>query len=465
MKEDLKADKDLKTGVAGHLILIGLPGSGKTSLGRAAALRLSMPFIDLDHDIERQNAMKISEMFERHGEEFFRDAETKALKEAVASAVPAVIATGGGAPMRHENVDAMRECGFVVFVDRPPDNIVADVEYDGSRPLLTGADALYEMASQRRPAYLAAAHAVLPNEHGEEEQVKRLADMFRGRGSLRGFAVIGSPIGHTLSPRIHTAIFQKLGVDEPYGALHIPRGELAAFTERVRTSSMRGFNVTIPHKHDIIPFLDGIEDEARLCGAVNTVVVRERKLYGYNTDMDGLLLALRHDGYKYKDAGVLIIGAGGAANGVAYKAAREGAKKIVILSRDGQKAQALADRVRAAVPAADITADKLAPDTAEEAASGSDILINATPLGMHGTAQDFDDFGFLNKLSAHALVCDLVYNPSETQLLKHGRALGLAAQNGLGMLIFQAVLADELFLGKTLDKDELFKIAKGAVQQ
>ena len=162
-----------------HIALIGLSGSGKSSLGRMAAGALGMRFIDVDSEIEREAGMPISRIFELRGEGFFRDAETRATLSAAAQDVPAVIATGGGVILRGENVAALKKGCFVVFLDRPAEQIIRSIPHDDSRPLLKDAADLLAMERERRALYLAAADAVLKNGSSEEEGLKRLLELLR----------------------------------------------------------------------------------------------------------------------------------------------------------------------------------------------------------------------------------------------------------------------------------------------
>jgi shikimate dehydrogenase len=454
-----------------HALLIGLSGSGKSTLGRLAACEFGLPFVDLDAAIEERTGMKIREIFARHGEERFRDEESLVLREALKNPVPSVIATGGGVILRPENAQAMRESGFAVFLDRPVENILRDVRCDGERPLLTNAVKLREMGRDRRALYLKSSDAILGGDTGVEESlrelVKLLNDLWAGSPiPLPEYCVVGDPIAHTLSPAIHGAIFKALGVKGRYGALRVPRGELGAFVERTRNSGMRGFNVTIPHKVDIIPLLDDAAKEARLCGAVNTVVIREGRLYGCNTDMGGLLASLLDAGSGYAGRNILILGAGGASRGVALKAAREGATGITILARRAEAAEKIASSVRPHASCGVRTGEMSGEAMAREARA-ADVLINATPLGMSGSEGDFDSFDFLRGMRPGAFVCDLVYNPPVTGLLRAAGERGLAARNGLGMLIYQAILADEIFLGISggLDGPALYKTVKERLER
>ncbi|MDR3264802.1 MAG: shikimate dehydrogenase [Synergistaceae bacterium] len=447
-----------------HIVLTGLSGCGKTTLGGLAAEKTGMPFVDLDRVVTVLAGMSIREIFELRGEEFFRDAESKETLEALSSPTPTVIATGGGVVLRQENVETMRKEGLVVFIDRPVELIARDILNEGSRPLVTGAEKLYELARERRELYLSASDAILPNSGSIGEALSKLVELIGAEARPRGYAVIGDPIGHSLSPVIHEAVFGDLGVDAPCAAARVPRGKLAGYAERARGSEMLGFNVTIPHKSAIIPLLDEVDEEAGLCGAVNTVVVREGRLHGHNTDMGGLLESLRRRGREWRGRSVVILGAGGAARGVALKAAMEGAARITVLSRRAERAEEIASGVGRAV-SCEIGFGAMSRETMREAARGADILVNATPLGMSGTGEDFPSLDFLRELPKGSFVSDLVYSPPLTSLLRRARELGIEGQNGLDMLICQAILADELFLGRRLDRNALHEIAYKTVKE
>jgi shikimate dehydrogenase len=400
--------------------------------------------------------MSIPQIFQQRGEKFFRDVEAKVTREAVLSPKRSVIATGGGVVLRRENVRLLRENAFLVFLDRPEDAIARDLLGDDSRPLVTGPEKIYQMAQERRPLYLEAADAVLKNEGSLAETLDALAALL----TPARYLVIGDPIAHTLSPVIHGAVFETLGVEEAYGSLRVPRSGLRNFLENVRESKVMGFNVTQPHKRDVIPFLDEVEEEARLCGAVNTVLVREGRLSGFNTDMGGLLASLKEAGHGFRGENVVVLGAGGASRGVVFKALREGAASVAILGRRLEKAEELAASAQAAMPSCAVRAGIFSPQAMSDAASRASVLINATPLGMSGIGEDFPSLEFLSALPPGALVCDLIYNPSETNLLGRARELGHPTLNGLGMLIYQGILADELFLGLDLDRAALYRTVK-----
>lgn len=446
-----------------NVILIGLSGAGKTTLGQLLAKKLHLPFLDLDHWVEEKTGLSIKRIFRGYGEDFFRQLEADALKRACATD-GVVAATGGGAVLNPANVRLMRESGVVILIDRPVDAILGSIAFD-DRPLLRdGGSDLRRLDGQRRVLYRESAHLTLMNDGDLDRAVNDLEAMAGAALLQEGFAVIGSPIGHTLSPPIHHAVFGALQIDEPYAALHVAKGSLPAFLAGARHSGIKGFNATIPHKQDILPLLDEIDGDANLCGAVNTVIRRNGRLRGYNTDMDGLLLALNKRGTGYRGNRLLLLGAGGAAVGIACKAAKEDASRITILSRRPEQANAI-KAIAAKAGSCPVLTACLDQDTLTSLAAETDLLINATPLGMHGVAEDFPSFDFLERLPGHATVIDLIYNPACTGLLLAADRLGLQTINGLDMLIYQALLGDELFLNAPIDKDQLYPLVRDALKK
>ncbi len=273
-------------------------------------------------------------------------------------------------------------------------------------------------------------------------------------------AVIGDPIAHSLSPVIHTTVLEELGIDYNYEKIRIEKGNLPPFLTSDRCFEMTGFNLTMPHKQDVMPHLDFIDHDAVVFDAVNTVKVESNRLSGYNTDGKGCLRAIEDKGYSCKGKNIVIFGAGGVVSTVALKMALEEAKSIVVLNRTLQTAEALAENVLKRTGKV-VTIGELKPETMTQYCEECHILINGTPLGMEGIDRDFEDFSFLDALRKDVLVHDLIYKPEMTNLLKQADKRGLDTLNGLGMLIYQGLLADEIFLDKTLD----FPYFKGKIEE
>lgn len=261
-------------------------------------------------------------------------------------------------------------------------------------------------------------------------------------------AVIGDPIAHTLSPLIQNTIAEKLGLPCSYTAHHVRLPELPDFVDFARRE-LQGFNITIPHKKNILPYLSGLDPYAEACGAVNTVRVQDGKLYGYNTDGDGLRAAMAVNGIYMEGKNIVMLGAGGAASSIFRKAQQVGAGHITVICRLPEEAAAFSE------PGVDIDYFDVetVSDTLKKHMGEADVLINATPLGMDGIDSRFTDFSFLDETKA--AVVDIVYKPSVTALVAESRKRGLTAMNGLGMLIYQAVYAFSIFSGETFDFDEM----------
>ena len=274
--------------------------------------------------------------------------------------------------------------------------------------------------------------------------------------------VIGDPVLHSKSPAIHGAMLAALGLDIPYTAHVVRRGELSEYLFWARENGVTGFNATMPHKEDLLPLLDEIDPAAKTVGAVNTVCLREGRWTGFNTDGGGAVAALE-DGLDIHPnrLTVTLLGAGGAAKAVALALSQAGAERVFVCNRTLSRAEALCahDPLGRLVPAA------FDADTLSGLAANSQLLVNCTNLGMEGCPGQFEDFSFLDALSSDAGVFDLIYHPSQTELLAQARRRGLRTLNGLPMLVNQAVLALEHFLDRPLDRPAMAAVAAAALNQ
>lgn len=248
--------------------------------------------------------------------------------------------------------------------------------------------------------------------------------------------LLGYPVGHSLSPAMHNAAFAELGLDFRYLAFEVPPERLGHAVEAVRALNMAGVNVTVPHKENVIKYLDEVDAEASFIGAVNTIVNDKGRLKGYNTDGRGFMRSLEEEGASAKGRDILIIGAGGASRAVGYYLAKE-AGRIVIFDMDRPKAERLAGDLKSVNPRVE-SAPKM-PD-----AERFGIIINATPLGLKPSDPLPVD---AEKIKPSHVCIDLIYK--ETPFLKEAKSKSAKAVNGLGMLLWQGVLAFELWTGKT----------------
>jgi len=265
-------------------------------------------------------------------------------------------------------------------------------------------------------------------------------------------AVIGDPIAHSLSPDVHGAALHALGIAHSYEKVQVKKGELSQFLSYVKEKKLDGFNLTMPHKLDIIPYLAGMDASAKRFGSVNTVKVVDGSLYGFNTDAGGYVASLKDAGCFVENSRVLILGAGGVVRTLAQELAFQGAKEIRILNRTTAKAEEIAASIDG-----NLTVGSLEPDELCRSCEHCDILVQATPLGMHGVDSDFEDVSFLQHLPKSAMVTDLIYNPPKTKLLAAAEQQGLATMNGLGMLIYQALLADRIYTDTQFELKPIYK--------
>ena len=271
--------------------------------------------------------------------------------------------------------------------------------------------------------------------------------------STFNLGLIGYPLGHSLSPKIHTAALKACGLEGNYSLFPIhpeDKQGLRDLLARVRTREITGLNVTIPHKQNVIPFIDELTPTAKAIGAVNTIYMRGDKLIGNNTDAPGFLGDLKKVNKETStqvDKSALVLGAGGSARAVVYALANDG-WNVTLAARRLEQAQQLADSIDDYQLTIINSAD-LQPST-------FNLLVNTTPVGM---TPNIDQSPLPENLSlpSNAFVYDLVYNPRETKLVKDARAQGLKASTGLGMLIEQAALAFELWTGASADRTAMKK--------
>ena len=256
---------------------------------------------------------------------------------------------------------------------------------------------------------------------------------------MKQFAVIGDPIAHSLSPLLHQEIYRQLGIDASFEKVHVTPGSLSLFMDE---NVLDGFNVTIPHKESIIPYLDALDESAQTIGAVNCVAGE----IGYNTDWIGFLKAMAGNGVEINGKNCLIIGAGGAARAVGYVLVQAKAKSIIFQNRTKRRADQLIAWI-----------NKLHPEN--EPGEKPDIMINCTPVGMwpdtEATPIDIQDINEIGVLA------DTIYNPLETEWLQRGRAEGAKIVRGIDMFIAQGLASADIWFGEKIsEKIQLEPIKK-----
>ncbi|MGQ3480551.1 shikimate dehydrogenase [Paenibacillus sp. TY11] len=255
--------------------------------------------------------------------------------------------------------------------------------------------------------------------------------------------VLGDPIKHSKSPLMHKIALQAAGIEGDFVPLHVKPNQLEDAMKGIRALHFRGVNVTIPHKVEVMKYLDEIDEGARLIGAVNTIVNDNGWLKGYNTDGIGYVRSLKEEtSVKLKGARIAVLGAGGAARGVIHALLEEQPESVIILNRTRDKAEQLAlEWTTEAIPVAGYS-----NEDAKSVLTTVDVLINTTSVGMSPLS---DELPLETSLIPEGIiVSDLIYNPLETKLLRESREQrGCTIHGGLGMFVYQGAVAFEYFTG------------------
>lgn len=253
--------------------------------------------------------------------------------------------------------------------------------------------------------------------------------------------LFGHPVEHSMSPLMHNRAFQHLQLPFYYAAFDVHPERVAEAVHAVRALGLRGVNVTIPHKIEVMSYLDDLDEEARLIGAVNVINNENGRLIGYNTDGAGYVESLiRETGLSLSEQHAVIVGAGGAARAIAVSLARKGVQSMTIVNRTKPKAEELANLVSPFIRVAAAPMESLSQVLQE-----GTLLINTTSLGM--TPHDDQSPVAGEWLHERLVVSDLVYNPLETMLLRQAKQQGCITHSGVGMLVHQGALAFEMWTG------------------
>ena len=275
-------------------------------------------------------------------------------------------------------------------------------------------------------------------------------------GKTRLLAVIGAPIGHSLSPIIQNAALHAAGLDYVYTALPVRADALASAVRGLRDAGIAGFNVTIPFKTEIIPLLDALSEDARRIHAVNTVVIEDGRMVGHNTDVAGFLAGFAERGIALTGKNAVLIGAGGAARAALWGLLRSGISSVVIGVRNASKGAALAADFAAD---GDVRAVSFDDSAWIAACSDADLVVQTTPLGMTPHTEEMPpvDAAVINP---SAVVYDLIYTPAETRFLREARARGCETINGETMLVAQGAEAFHLWTGIRPDVELMKRVLR-----
>ena len=280
-------------------------------------------------------------------------------------------------------------------------------------------------------------------------------------GYTRLAAVVANPIKHSISPFIHNSAFEATNTNGVYLAWEVDATELAETVANIRRYQMYGINLSMPYKEQVIPYLDQLSEEACLIGAVNTVVNREGTLIGYNTDGKGFFKSL--PSFKISRKRLVLLGAGGAAKAILAQAILDGVSQISVFVRSSsmEKTRPYLEKIQNATGfRVDLFALEDVQDL-QDSITKADLLVNATSVGMDGSSQPIPTSIVLPE---KLLVADVIYQPFETPFLKWARNQGNQSINGLGMLLYQAAEAFQLWTGKEMPTDQIWELLKQKYQ-
>ena len=280
-------------------------------------------------------------------------------------------------------------------------------------------------------------------------------------GYTRLAAVVANPIKHSISPFIHNSAFEATNTNGVYLAWEVDAAELAETVANIRRYQMFGINLSMPYKEQVISYLDQLSEEARLIGAVNTVVNREGTLIGYNTDGKGFFKSL--PSFKISGKRMVLLGAGGAAKAILAQAILDGVSQVSVFVRSAsiEKTRPYLEKIQNATGfRVDLFALEDVQDL-QDSITQADLLVNATSVGMDGSSQPIPTSIVLPE---KLMVADVIYQPFETPFLKWARNQGNQSINGLGMLLYQAAEAFELWTGKEMPTDQIWELLKQKYQ-
>ena len=280
-------------------------------------------------------------------------------------------------------------------------------------------------------------------------------------GYTRLAAVVANPIKHSISPFIHNSAFEATETNGVYLAWEVEATDLAETVANIRRYQMYGINLSMPYKEQVIPYLDQLSEEACLIGAVNTVVNREGTLIGYNTDGKGFFKSL--PSFKISGEKMVLLGAGGAAKAILAQAILDGVSQISVFVRSSSmgKTRPYLEKIQNATGfRVDLFALEDVQDL-QDSITQADLLVNATSVGMDGSSQPIPTSIVLPE---KLLVADVIYQPFETPFLKWAKEQGNQSINGLGMLLYQAAEAFQLWTGKEMPTDQIWELLKQKYQ-
>jgi len=270
---------------------------------------------------------------------------------------------------------------------------------------------------------------------------------------LKTFAVIGDPIDHSLSPTIHNAAYRQLGLECTYIAYRIPKGQLDVEIDSLKKIKISGFNVTIPHKINVMEYLDELDENCKTIGACNTVINDDGNLKGYNTDMDGFLEPIKNRNISIQDSNILLFGAGGAARAIIAGLAKEKARHVTIVNRTTEHGLQLKEFSGSI----GLNSEVKTIEEMNEFHADYDLIINSSSLGLKNESSPIP----IKIINQETVVYDIVYKPVNTELIKESKKKNAEIIYGYEMLLGQAIRSFEIWLEQKAPYDEMKKALLG----
>jgi len=425
-----------------NIILTGMRGAGKSTVGKILSKKLNKDFIDLDTLLEKKLKMKIADIVKKYGWDYFRKQESIIVKELNVN--NAVVATGGGVILKKENVDLLKRNGIFIYLETNLKALSSRID-DNNRPSLvqgkTIKDELSEVFMQRKEIYENTADIAIETDNLNEQHVaNEIIEKFEGL-----FVIIGAPVEHSLSPKMHNAAYKFLKIDNKFSYIrcHVDPSGLEDFIKDSRKLGIKGICTTIPHKSEVIKYIDEIDGTAKKIGAVNTIVNVGGVLKGYNTDWIGIFDPLEKI-TSLKNKKVTILGAGGAARAAVFAMVKDDAN-VTIHNRTLEKAEELAKEFGCKA----LPIDKL------NDVKDADIVINTTSVGLHPN----EDKSPLSKnlMSKKQIIFDVVYSNKDTKFIKDAKTKGAKTISGIEMLLHQGFEQFKLFTGLNAPEEVMRK--------
>lgn len=273
---------------------------------------------------------------------------------------------------------------------------------------------------------------------------------------MKQFAVIGNPIGHSLSPRLHKYVFQQLGINATYSAIQCIENQIPEIIEQLRSGQLNGINITLPLKRSVIPYLDVLSKHAQAIGAVNCISIKNGKLIGHNTDWIGFQKALENANIQVDGVTCIIVGAGGVAHSVGYSLGMNNAKKFIIINRTSKRTEDLKQLILSIFPNVKIDIAKWSE--LDSKALYQALIVNCTPVGMTPRV-DYSPVPEKYLVPSQTII-DIIYSPFRTKLNQAGQSIGAKTISGLPMLIHQALASLDIWFGEPISE----KIQMGELQ-